>query len=115
MSYVTDKWDAGEVHVADNVVGWFFPETNEHRPFNDKQMIELIDHGVVGQAEVVATAKAYEAHMTTAIANYIKHQEEFWTDPKHEDARNEQLFEMRAAFGPDVEVTNIFTGRKHTT
>lgn len=113
MSLVTDKWGTDEIKVIDNVVGWNLDD--EHRPFDEKKMQELVEMGVVGQVEVEATAIAYEKHMTAAIAGYIQRQNDFWTKPEYEDARNEQMFEMRAAFGPGVEVVNVFTGRKHTT
>lgn len=51
------------------------------------------------------------------LKDYNKEQEVFWTSNDRDIviAREEHLFEMTAAFGPGVEVTNIFTGRTHIT
>ena len=44
-------------------------------------------------------------------AKYVERQRELYVNPDLEEERTEQLFEMRAAFGPDTEVMNVITGQ----
>jgi hypothetical protein len=51
---------------------------------------------------------AYERHLDASLADYRKRMANHVPD-------EEQMFEMRAAFGPGVEVVNVITGRKVRT
>ena len=114
-SYMVRKWNAGEVHVKENgVCGWLF-DTGEFRPLMGDVMQELLDEGLVTDEHVVMTALAHDVYLEESIASYREREERFWTDPEFEDARQERLFEMRAAFGPDEEVVNVLTGRRTRT
>lgn len=112
MSYITDKFNAGEVHIEFDVCGWLF-DNGEFRPLMNDAMEELREAGLVTDCQVFRTAIAHNAYQEAALEQYVKAQEEFWTKPEYEDARNEQLAEMRAAFGPGETVVNALTGRKH--
>lgn len=54
--------------------------------------------------------EAYEDETAKAIKSYVASQEDL-----DEEAYAEQMYEARAAFGPDVEVVNVFTGKRYTT
>ena len=112
MSYVTDQFQAGQVHIFNDICGWYFNETDEFRPLMADAMYELFDAGLVTQAHLDATETARYNHVQKTLAAYTKSQDEFWNDPKNEDAQREQLAEMRAAFGPGEEVVNAITGRR---
>lgn len=114
MSYITDKYHAGEVHIENGVHGWLF-DSGEHRPLMEDAMSELYEAGLCSAADVVRTRKARDVHTAAFLAEYIKSQEEFETSPEYAEARAERDFEMRAAFGPGEEVVNVFTGRRYRT
>jgi len=114
MSYMVDKFEAGEVHIRENVCGWYFEESNEFRPLMSDAMKELFDADLISQAHVDATAIAYTAHTEKTLTEYMESQNEFWNNPDNADAQREQLFEMRAAFGEGGTAVNVFTGRKHS-
>lgn len=117
MSYMIDKFNAGEVHIGayegtvDNVCGWLF-DSGEFRPLMADAMKELFDAGLVTQNHVDATAIAYDVHTERTLREYAEREERFWNDPEFEEARQERLFEMKAAFGEGEEVVNVFTGRR---
>jgi len=116
-SFVVRKFKEGEVHVRayDNiefVCGWYFESTKEFRPLASDAMAELREVGFVTENMVANTADAYQIHTEKTLKEYAESQERFWTEPEFEDARREQMAEMRAAFGPGEEVVNVFTGRK---
>lgn len=89
---------------TDGVYRW---TSNDRIPFDDM----LKENGV---PEMIRELCAYarETETQAFLNEYVENEEKFWTDPDMEEARNERLFEMRAAFGPGEEVVNVFTGRK---
>ncbi len=99
MSYITDKFKAGEVKMRSKVCGWYFPNTDEFRPLMNDAMIELLEAGLVTNAHIAATMVARNAHEKQALESYAKGQEEFWGDPANKEAQDEELYEMKAAFG----------------
>ena len=109
MSYITEKFESGEVVVIDGVHGWFFEEGfhggPEHRPLMADAMKELLDAGLCTEADVEATAVAREESNKLAIAAYIKAQ----TNRTPEQIAEER-FEARAAFGAGEKVVNVITG-----
>lgn len=81
-------------------------KSNDQIPFEDM----LQDNGV--DAETIAKCmEVRDVESAIAIQQYIQNEQEFWTKPEFEDARQERLFEMRAAFG-DEEVVNVVTGQR---
>lgn len=112
MSYVTDKFKAGNVKTRGKVCGWYFEESSEFRPLMRDAMAQLLEAGLVTQEHVEATEIAEAEHAEKVLTAYAKSEEEFWNNPDNLEAQNERRFEMRAAFGPGTEVVNVFTGRK---
>lgn len=114
MSYITDKFEAGEVKFQDGAAGWFFEEgfdgNPEFRPLMDDAMEELHRAGYVDDACVLATKTARDAHTAWSLNIYRKAQAE-----RTPEQIAEERFEARAAMGPGVEMVNIITGEKWTT
>ena len=109
MSYMIDKWNAGEVHVENGACGWQMAD-GEFRPLMSDAMQELKDAGLVDETTVVRTAVARDIHTTAFLAEYRIAQ----LNRTAEQIREER-FEARAAMGPGVEMVNIVTGEKYTT
>ena len=109
MSYIIDKFNAGEVVIKDNVFGWEFMEgfdgNYEHRPLMEDAMGELFNAGYATSKDVVATRKAREINDRRNIEAYIEGRKNM-----SEEAKAEELFEMRAAFGEGEKVVNVITG-----
>lgn len=109
MSYMIDKWNAGEVHVENGACGWQMAD-GEFRPLMSDAMQELKDAGLVDETTVTRTAVARDIHTTAFLAEYRIAQ----LNRTAEQIREER-FEARAAMGPGVEMVNIVTGEKYTT
>ena len=111
MSYILDKFNAGEVVVKGNVFGWEFKEgfdgAYEHRPLMEDAMGELFNAGYATAKDVVETRKAREINDARCIAAYIEGRKNMT-----EEAKAEEMFEMRAAFGSGETVVNIITGER---
>jgi hypothetical protein len=109
MSYIIEKFNAGEVVVKGNVFGWEFMEGfdggYEHRPLMEDAMGELFNAGFATAKDVVETRKAREINDRRNIAAYIEAQAN-----RSEEQIAEERFEARAAFGPGEKIVNIFTG-----
>ena len=62
MTYIIEKFEAGEVVVKDFVCGWEFAEgfdgNYEHRPLMADAMKELLEAGLITSEHVDATATA---------------------------------------------------------
>ena len=110
MSYMIDKWQAGEVHIQNGACGWYFESTGEFRPLMSDAMQELKDAGLVDETTVTRTAVAREIHTKAFLEEYRTAQ----LNRTAEQIREER-FEARAAMGPGVEMVNIITGEKYTT
>ena len=109
MSYITDKWNAGEVHIQDGACGWLMAD-GEFRPLMSDAMQELKDAGLVDTQTVTRTAVARDIHTTAFLKEYRVAQ----LNRSAEQIREER-FEALAAMGPGVEMVNIITGEKYTT
>lgn len=109
MSYMTDKFNKGEVHVQDGACGWLMAD-GEFRPLMSDAMQELKDAGLVDTQTVTRTAVARDIHTTAFLKEYRTAQ----LNRSAEQIREER-FEARAAMGPGVEMVNIVTGEKYTT
>lgn len=109
-SYVVKKYEEGEVHIQDGVYGWFFPETGEHRPFDEEQMQSLIDAGYATHDNAVYTRVAKE-----------KADEEFFNRYREQRAnqsveeRAEYLAELRSEYGQGETIVDVITGEKFYT
>ena len=109
MSYMTDKWNAGEVKQQNGACGWLMAD-GEFRPLMSDAMQELKDAGLVDQTTVTRTAVARDVHTTAFLKEYRAAQ----LNRSAEQIREER-WEARAAMGPGVEMTNIITGETYTT
>jgi len=109
MSYMIDKWNAGEVKTQDGACGWLMDD-GEFRPLMSDAMAELKDAGLVDQTTVTRTAVARDIHTKAVLEDYRVAQ----LNRSAEQIREER-FEARAAMGPGVEMVNIITGEKYTT
>ena len=109
MSYMIDKWNAGEVKTQDGACGWLMAD-GEFRPLMSDAMQELKDAGFVDQTTVTRTAVARDIHTTAFLKEYRTAQ----LNRSAEQIREER-WEARAAMGPGVEMTNIVTGETYTT
>ena len=68
------------------------------------------DEGLIGDAEITATAEARSADLSKALERYREARENM-TD----EQRAEEAAERRAAFGSGQRVINVFTGEEYTT
>ena len=109
MSYMIDKWNAGEVHIQDGACGWLMSD-GEFRPLMSDAMQELKDAGLVDQQTVTRTAVARDIYTTAFLKEYT-------TAQKNRSAEQirEERFEALAAMGPGVEMVNVVTGERYTT
>ena len=109
MSYITDKWLAGEVHIQDGACGWLMAD-GEFRPLMSDAMQELKDAGLVDTQTVTRTAVARDIHTTAFLKEYRTAQ----LNRSAEQIREER-WEALAAYGPGETVVNIITGERYTT
>ena len=109
MSYMIDKWNAGEVKTQDGACGWLMAD-GEFRPLMSDAMQELKDAGLVDTQTVTRTAVAREIHTKAFLEEYTIAQKN-----RTAEQIREERFEARAAMGPGVEMVNIFTGERYTT
>ena len=109
MSYMIDKWNAGEVHTKDGACGWLF-DSGEFRPLMSDAMEELQAAGLVDSTTVAVTAEARDRHTQQFLAEYR-------TAMANRTAEQiaEERAEARAAMGPGVEMVNVVTGERYTT
>ena len=109
MSYMTDKWEAGEVHIQDGACGWLMAD-GEFRPLMSDAMQELKDAGFVDATTVTRTSVAREIHTKKTLEEYTVAQKN-----RTAEQIREERWEARAAMGPGVKMVNIFTGEQYTT
>ena len=109
MTYILDKWNAGEVHIQEGAVGWLMDD-GEFRPLMSDAVAELKDAGKIDSTTLTRTAVARKLYTQRTLAEYSLAQ-------KNRTAEQiaEERFEARAAMGPGVEMVNIFTGERYTT
>ena len=109
MSYMTDKWNAGEVKTQDGACGWLMAD-GEFRPLMADAMQELKDAGLVDQTTVTRTAVARDIHTTAFLKEYTIAQKN-----RSAEQIREERWEARAAMGAGVDMVNIVTGERYTT
>ena len=109
MSYILDKFTAGEVKFQDGAAGWLF-DNGEFRPLMADAMKDLHDAGCVDDACVLSTLTAREAYVEQSLADYRLAQAQ-----RTPEQIAEERFEARAAMGPGVKMVNMFTGERYTT
>ena len=109
MSYMIDKWNAGEVKTQDGACGWLMAD-GEFRPLMSDAMQELKDAGLVDQTTVTRTAVAREIHTKKFLEEYTIAQKN-----RSAEQIREERWEARAAMGPGVEMVNVITGERYTT
>lgn len=109
MSYMIDKWNAGEVKTQDGACGWLMAD-GEFRPLMSDAMQELKDAGLVDETTVTRTAVARDIHTTAFLKEYTIAQKN-----RSAEQIREERWEARAAMGPGVEMVNVVTGERYTT
>ena len=109
MSYMIDKWNAGEVKTQDGACGWLMAD-GEFRPLMSDAMQELKDAGLVDTQTVTRTAVARDIHTTAFLKEYNIAQKN-----RSAEQIREERWEARAAYGPGETVVNIITGERFTT
>jgi len=109
MSYMIDKWNAGEVKTQDGACGWLMAD-GELRPLMSDAMPELKDAGLVDETTVTRTAVARDTHTTAFLKEYTIAQKN-----RSAEQIREERWEARAAMGPGVEMVNVVTGERYTT
>ena len=109
MSYMIDKWNAGEVRYVDGAVGWIMQD-GEFRPLMSDAVAELHDAGYISSITVEATRIARDKYTQRTLAEYAEAQRN-----RSAEEIAEQRMEARAAMGPGVEMVNIITGETYTT
>ena len=109
MSYMIDKWNAGEVRFVDGAVGWIMQD-GEFRPLMSDAVAELHDAGYISSITVEATRIARDKYTQRTLAEYAEAQRN-----RSAEEIAEQRMEARAAMGPGVEMVNIITGETYTT
>ena len=109
MSYMIDKWYAGEVRFVDGAVGWIMQD-GEFRPLMSDAVAELHDAGYISSITVEATRIARDKYTQRTLAEYAEAQRN-----RSAEEIAEQRMEARAAMGPGVEMVNIITGETYTT
>ena len=109
MSYMTDKWNAGEVKTQDGACGWLMAD-GEFRPLMSDAMQELKDAGLVDQQTVTRTSVARDIHTTAFLKEYTIAQKN-----RSAEQIREERWEARAAMGAGVEMVNVITGERYTT
>ena len=109
MTYILDKFEAGEVHIQNGACGWLMSD-GEFRPLMSDAMQELKDAGLVDTQTVTRTSVAREAHTKAFLEEYRVAQ----LNRSAEQIREER-WEARAAMGPGVEMVNVVTGERYTT
>ena len=111
MSYIIEKFKAGDVVIKDFVCGWEFEEGfdggYEHRPLMADAMKELQEANLVTQQHVMATANAEKINTEKNLNIY----EEAQANRTVEQIAEERI-EARMAMGPGVKMVNIFTGER---
>ena len=111
MSYIIEKFTAGEVVTKDFVCGWEFAEGfdggYEHRPLAADAMKKLLEAGLVTEQHVAATKNAYSISVKKCMNAYRQAQAE-----RTPEQIAEERMEARAAMGPGVDMVNMFTGEK---
>jgi hypothetical protein len=76
----------------------------EWRPVNGETISVLLHHGQITEEHAEATEAAHAAYEAKVIENYKAAMADY-------EYNDEEMFELRAAFGEGAEVVNVFTGQ----
>ena len=109
MTYVLDKFEAGEVHIQNGACGWLMSD-GEFRPLMSDAVAELKDAGLICATTVTRTAVARKLYTQKTLAEYTNAQKN-----RTAEQIQEERWEARAAFGAGETVVNIITGERYTT
>ena len=109
MTYILDKFEAGEVHVQEGAVGWLMSD-GEFRPLMSDAVAELKDAGLICATTVTRTAVARKLYTQKTLAEYTIAQKN-----RTAEQIQEERWEARAAFGPGETIVNMITGERYTT
>ena len=109
MTYILDKFEAGEVHVQEGAVGWLMSD-GEFRPLMSDAVAELKDAGLICATTVTRTAVARKLYTQKTLAEYTVAQKN-----RTAEQIQEERWEARAAFGPGETIVNMITGEQYTT
>ena len=109
MTYILDKFEAGEVHVQEGAVGWLMSD-GEFRPLMSDAVAELKDAGKICATTVTRTAVARKLYTQKTLAEYTVAQKN-----RTAEQIQEERWEARAAFGPGETIVNVITGERYTT
>lgn len=91
---------ASNVAVTNNIVRWI---SSNAIPFDDV-LQELVNDGVITTEQMSLSSQQKKVEQAEFLAQYIKaRQKRGYSD--------EEMFEMRAAFGPGETVVDVFTGQ----
>ena len=97
------NWNEGLVHFEGNVCGRQLE--SGHRPMMDSGVAVLLMEGLITKEQAEATNEARLIHERKSMEEYTKSQAN-----RTPEEINEEMFEMRAAFGPGQKVVNVITG-----
>jgi hypothetical protein len=95
------SYDPKNVSVKNNVVRWI---SSGHVPFED-MLQRMVDDGFITREQLHVSITQRETDVELSLARYRKAQE----NHVHSD---EELYEMRAAFGKGAVVVNAITGKR---
>tara|TARA_E500000331_G_scaffold230217_1_gene220391 strand:+ start:5280 stop:5609 length:330 start_codon:yes stop_codon:yes gene_type:complete len=109
MSYMTDKWNNGEVHTQEGAIGWLMAD-GEFRPLMSDAVAELKDAGLIDTATVTRTEVARKLYTERTLAEYSIAQKN-----RSAEQIREERWEARAAMGAGVRMVNVITGERYTT
>lgn len=102
MKYESRNGFSHDFSLSNGIVRW---NSNNRIPPDDI-LLAMMQDGILTETEFHANVKLSHAETQVFINEYIKSRENMTADE-----RAEERFELRAAFGPGVKVTNIFTGK----
>ena len=90
-----------EADVVDGVCRWL---SNGRVPFND-MLEDFLALGLITDEIANKSVDTREVETAASIQEYVNYR-------KENGYSAEEMFEMRAAFGTDTEVVNVFTGER---
>ena len=97
-----EKFDRGDHYFDGDVIRW---KLSNNPPMSD-MMIRWLTLGLVSDDVFNATEKTRAEENSVAIAQYVDAQ-----NSMSKEQRAEVTADIRGAFGPGVDVVNVFTGR----
>jgi hypothetical protein len=93
---------ANDFHIdKDQVVRW---NSNNHVPFND-MLMEFLQEGLISVSQCINSNCQRDIDNSAFFKRYREEQANHVPD-------EEEMFEMRAAFGEGATVVNVITGKK---